>query len=114
MSTPDYQRVRAEVRQIVNEVIRPNAEHVDREGIFPRENLRALVQAGYNGVLVPEEYGGLGLDHVAFSIAAEEIGTACASTALVYVMHVGAIQTIHLYGNEDQKRRWLSSAREGK
>jgi len=114
MAKPDYSRVRAEVRQIVDDVIRPNAERVDREGVFPRENLRALARAGYNGVLVPKEYGGLGLDHVAFAIAAEEIGSACASSALVYVMHVGAVQTIALYGNEDQKRRWLASAREGK
>jgi alkylation response protein AidB-like acyl-CoA dehydrogenase len=114
MAKPDYRQVRAEVREIVNDVIRPNAERVDREGVFPRDNLRALARAGYNGVLVPKEYGGLGLDHVAFAIAAEEIGSACASTALVYVMHVGALQTIALYGNEEQKRRWLTSAREGK
>ena len=114
MAKPDYSRVRAEVREIVNDVIRPNAERVDQEGVFPRENLQALARAGYNGVLAAKEYGGLGLDHVAFAIAAEEIGSACASTALVYVMHVGAVQTIALYGNDDQKRRWLSSAREGK
>ena len=114
MAKPDYSRVRAEVREIVNDVVRPNAERVDQEGVFPRENLQALARAGYNGVLAPKEYGGLGLDHVAFAIAAEEIGSACASTALVYVMHVGAVQTIALYGNDDQKRRWVSSAREGK
>jgi alkylation response protein AidB-like acyl-CoA dehydrogenase len=113
MAKHDYAQVRAEVRQIVEDVIRPNAERTDREGIFPRENLRALARAGYAGVLIPKEYGGLGLDHVAFAIAAEEIGRACASTALVYVMHVGAVQTIALYGSEDQKRRWVASAREG-
>ena len=55
-------------------------------------------------MLIPEKWGGLGLNHVAFSIAAAEIAKGCASTALVYVMHVGAAQTIHLYGNDDQKR----------
>ena len=64
-------------------------------------------------MLLPKELGGLGLDHVAFAIAAEEIGRACASTALVYVMHVGAAQTIALYGNDDQKQRWLMPARDG-
>ncbi|MGZ3427398.1 MAG: acyl-CoA dehydrogenase family protein, partial [Polyangia bacterium] len=100
-------------RNLVDEVIRPNADRVDREGIFPRENLAALARAGWNGVLLPKELGGLGLDHVAFAIAAEEIGSACASTALVYVMHVGAAQTILLYGNDDQKRRWLAPVRDG-
>ncbi len=109
----DYDALRLQVRKLVDEVVRPNAERIDRESIFPRENLQALARAGWNGVLLPKELGGLGLDHVAFAIAAEEIGSACASTALVYVMHVGAAQTIALYGNDDQKRRWLSPTRDG-
>jgi alkylation response protein AidB-like acyl-CoA dehydrogenase len=82
----DYESIRARIRALVEEVIRPNAEKTDREGIFPRAHLTALARAGWNGVLLPEALGGLGLDHVAFAIVAEEIGRACASTALVYVM----------------------------
>jgi alkylation response protein AidB-like acyl-CoA dehydrogenase len=104
---------RTQVRRLVDEVIRPNADRVDREGLFPRDNLRALARAGFNGVLIPRALGGLGLSHNHFAIAAEEIGRACASTALVYVMHVGAVQTIVLFGNEDQKRRWLVPVRDG-
>jgi alkylation response protein AidB-like acyl-CoA dehydrogenase len=113
MATHDYEALRQSIRNLVDEIIRPNADRVDREGIFPRENLTALGRAGWNGVLLPKSVGGLGLDHVAFAIAAEEIGAACASTALVYVMHVGAAQTILLYGNDDQKQRWLAPARDG-
>src|ERR1700759_814215 len=100
---PDYESIRTQVRSLVDEVIRPNAERTDREGIFPRANLTALAKAGWNGVLLPASLGGLGLDHVAFAIVAEEIGRACPSTALVYVMHTGAAQTILLYGNDEQK-----------
>jgi alkylation response protein AidB-like acyl-CoA dehydrogenase len=113
MARHDYEALRAQVRTIVEDVIRPNAERVDREGIFPRENLAALGRAGWNGVLLPKNLGGLELDHVAFAIAAEEIGRACASTALVYVMHVGAAQTVALYGDDDQKKRWLAPTRDG-
>lgn len=112
MSVNDYEKIRSEVRALVDEVIRPNAEQTD-QGVFPRENLEALGRAGWNGVLIPKEYGGLGLDHVAFSIVAEEVGRACASTGLVYVMHTGAAQTINLFGNHDQKERWLKPARDG-
>ncbi|WP_442497843.1 acyl-CoA dehydrogenase family protein [Methylobacter sp. sgz302048] len=112
MSIPDYEKIRSEIRALVDEVIRPNAEQTD-QGVFPRENLEALGRAGWNGVLIPKEYGGLGLDHVAFSIVAEEVGRACASTGLVYVMHTGAAQTINLFGNHDQKERWLRPARDG-
>ncbi|KYF72975.1 hypothetical protein BE17_50330 [Sorangium cellulosum] len=113
MARRDDAAIRERVRAIVAAVIAPNAERVDREGVFPRENLEALAREGWNGVLLPEELGGLGLGHVEFAIATEEIGRACASTALVYVMHIGAAQTIALYGNDDQKERWLRPARRG-
>jgi alkylation response protein AidB-like acyl-CoA dehydrogenase len=112
-TAPDYERLRADIRGLVDEVIRPNADRNDREGAFPRENLQALARAGYNGVLFPKELGGLGLDHVAFSIVAEEIAAADASTGLIYVMHVSAAQTIFLFGTDDQRERWVKSARAG-
>jgi alkylation response protein AidB-like acyl-CoA dehydrogenase len=116
MSEPlhDYARIRTEIKKLVNDIIVPNAERLDRESAFPRENLAALAKAGYCSVLFPKELGGLGLDHVAFTIVAEEIASADASTALVYVMHVSAAQTIFLFGNDDQKERWVKGARQGK
>ncbi|HTB56287.1 MAG TPA: acyl-CoA dehydrogenase family protein [Polyangia bacterium] len=113
MPEQDLDKTRNQIRNLVDEIVRPNADRIDRTGAFPRENLKALAAAGWNGVLSPPELGGLGLGHVAFGLAAEEIGRACASTALVYVMHIGAVQTIALFGNEDQKRRFVKGARDG-
>jgi alkylation response protein AidB-like acyl-CoA dehydrogenase len=110
MPNPD---LRSQLRHLVDEVIRPNAERIDSTGEFPRENLRALARSGWNSVLAPKELGGLALGHDAFALAAEEIGRACASTALVYVMHIGALQTVLLFGNDDQKQRWVKTARDG-
>ena len=108
-----YASIREKITSLVDEVIRPNAALTDEEGVFPRENLEALIKAGWGNILVSKAYSGLELDHVAFAIVAEEIAKACASTALVYVMHVGAIQTITLYGNDDQKKRWLQPIDQG-
>ncbi|WP_318509094.1 acyl-CoA dehydrogenase family protein [Bacillus sp. T3] len=105
--------IREDIQDLVANVIRPNAEIIDKEGSFPRENLNHLAKAGWNSILIPEKYDGLGLDYEAFSIATEEIAKGCPSTALVYVMHVGAAQTIVYYGNEDQKQRWLPPVRNG-
>ena len=74
MARHDYDEIRRHIRSIVEDVIRPNADRVDREGIFPRENLTALARAGYNGILLPTDLGGLALDHVAFALVTEEIG----------------------------------------
>jgi len=110
----DYARIRGEIRALVDDVIRPNAERLDRDSTFPDENLAALARSGWNSVLFPQGLGGLGLDHVAFAIAAEEIASVDASTALVYVMHVSATQTIFLFGTDDQRERWVGGSREGK
>jgi alkylation response protein AidB-like acyl-CoA dehydrogenase len=114
MATIDYEKVRADIRQLVEHVIRPKAERYDESGAFPRENLEVLAKHGWNSVLFPEALGGKGLDHVAFAIAAEEIAAADASTALIYVMHVSATQAIQLFGTDDQRQRWVKSARDGK
>ncbi|MFF2094322.1 acyl-CoA dehydrogenase family protein [Paenibacillus sp. NPDC058174] len=113
VSEASYEALLAEVRRTVDEVIRPNAERIDREGVFPSENLQALADAGWNSIIIPTEYDGLGLDYRAFALAAEEIGKGCPSTSLIYVMHVGAAQTIVYYGSEDQKKRWLKPVRTG-
>src|ERR1700689_3341463 len=102
-----------ELDRVIERVIRPNAGKIDQTGAYPRENLLALAELGWNGVLIPEEWGGLDLDHVAFAEAARRIGRACASTGLIYVMHIGAAQTINLFGSEDQKERWLKPTRDG-
>lgn len=111
--TINYEKVRSDIRKLADESIRPNAAHIDESYTYPRQNLNALAKDGWNSLFLSEQDGGLGLDFVSFAIAAEEIGHACASTGLVYVMHSGAFKTIQLYGNKDQQTRWLKTARDG-
>lgn len=66
------------------------------------------------GVLVPREYGGLGLDALAFAICIEELATACASTAVIVDVHTSVgTEPILLFGDEAQKRAWLPSLASG-
>ncbi|MBA4536585.1 acyl-CoA/acyl-ACP dehydrogenase [Bacillus aquiflavi] len=107
------EKIRTSIAPIIENMIKPNAKMIDKEGKFPRENLVALAKEGWNSVTLPEKWGGLDLGYLGFSIAAEEIGKVDASTALVYAMHIGATQVVNLYGNDDQKERWLLPIREG-
>jgi alkylation response protein AidB-like acyl-CoA dehydrogenase len=109
----DYGKLREQIRVTVDHGVRPHAEESDRHGQFPSASLQALAAAGWSSILIPEQYDGLGLDYIAFSIAAEEIGRGCPSSSLIYVMHVGAAQTIVYYGTEEQKERWLRPVRRG-
>ena len=60
------------------------------------------------GVLIPREYGGAGLDALAFALVIEELAHACASTAVIVDVHTSVgTEPILLFGDEQQKRRWL-------
>lgn len=105
---PHLAALRASVRELADSVLGPRAEQVDREHRFPREALAAASQLGLMGILVPREYGGAGLDHLAFTICVEELARACASTSVIVDVHNSvATEPILLYGTEDQKRAWL-------
>jgi alkylation response protein AidB-like acyl-CoA dehydrogenase len=77
----------------VDVAARHSAE-VDRNGRFPEESIGAVGAAGLLGLTVSNERGGLGQGPRAFCVVAEELGSACASTAMVYVMHTAAVQAI--------------------
>ena len=64
--------------------IAARAAETDRSGTFPFENFAEMRAAGFLGLTVPEEYGGLGANPLEYALAIERIGRACGSTALAY------------------------------
>lgn len=88
--------------------MQPRAGEIDRTHSFPRAAVDAAAEAGLMGVLIPREYGGAGLDALAFALCIEELARACASTAVIVDVHTSVgTEPILLFGDEDQKRRWL-------
>ena len=89
-------------------MVQPLAAEVDRDHRFPEEAVRAAAEAGLLGILIPREYGGAGLDALAFALCIEELAQACASTSVIIDVHtsVGS-EPILLFGTSEQKKRWL-------
>src|SRR5437868_14201813 len=85
--SPRRAEIAAAADGIGREVLEPNAEELDRTGLYPRANLLHTAHAGLNGLLLPEEYGGLGLDHTSYALVAHTLARYCPSTTMVYVMH---------------------------
>ncbi|TMD39643.1 MAG: acyl-CoA dehydrogenase [Chloroflexi bacterium] len=105
---PEHSTFRAAVRELAQGVVRPLAVEVDRDHRFPQEAIRAAAESGLMGVLIPREYGGAGLDALAFAICIEELAQACASTAVIVDVHTSVgTEPILLFGDEEQKKRWL-------
>ena len=106
--TPEHASFRAAVRELAQGVVQPLAAVVDREHRFPDEAITAAAESGLMGVLIPREFGGAGLDALAFAICIEELAQACASTAVIIDVHTSVgTEPILLFGSEEQKKHWL-------
>lgn len=106
--SPQHASFRDSVRELAQAVALPLAAEVDRDHRFPEEAVRAAAAAGLLGVLIPREYGGAGLDALAFTLCIDELAQACASTSVIVDVHtsVGS-EPILLFGTPEQKRLWL-------
>ncbi|HEU4324466.1 MAG TPA: acyl-CoA dehydrogenase [Roseiflexaceae bacterium] len=113
--TQEQELIRQAVREFAEREIAPRARHVDETGEFPAETFRKMGGLGLMGIPFPEEYGGAGGDSLSAALAVEEVARACGSSALAYSAHIGlGSAPIFLFGNEEQKQRFLRPAAEGK
>src|SRR5438445_2016974 len=105
---PQHASFRDSVRELAQGVALVFAAEVDRDHRFPDESVRAAAESGLLGVLIPREYGGAGLDALAFTVCIDELARACASTSVIVDVHtsVGS-EPILLFGTDEQKKRWL-------
>jgi alkylation response protein AidB-like acyl-CoA dehydrogenase len=77
-----------EVRQIADQSIAPQAADVDAAAHFPHASIEALAKSGFLGLNVPTEYGGMGQGLRVACAMLDQIAQRCASTALIYLMHL--------------------------
>ncbi|MGC4117705.1 MAG: acyl-CoA dehydrogenase family protein [Myxococcales bacterium] len=106
--------LRAMLRAFCEEKVRPRSAEWDRTERFPADIVRELGQLGVMGMLIPEEYGGSGLHETALAVAIEEIARYDGSLALTVASHNGLGSShIRVFGNEEQKRRYLPRLAQG-
>jgi alkylation response protein AidB-like acyl-CoA dehydrogenase len=113
--SPEHVALRDMVRAFVGREVRPHARHWDESGIFPAETVAKLGALGIMGVMVPEEYGGAGMDTISYSIAVEEIGKGDGSLGLTVASH-NSLCTAHIlaFGSEAIRRKFLPELASGR
>ncbi|MDI6785437.1 MAG: acyl-CoA dehydrogenase family protein [bacterium] len=111
--TEDQELIRKTAQEICQEEFAPKANEVDEKGEFPIENIQKLAQYDLMGIPVSEEYGGLGYDFVTWSVVGEEISIACTTTGAIFGANMLCIYPLMLFGNDDQKEKYLTPLAKG-
>lgn len=102
------------VRAVAREKVRPRAAEIDETGEFPWDILDLFAEQGILTPLLPEEYGGIGLEFGVFSRVIEEIAKVCASSSLILIAQADGMLPILHHGSSAQKARYLPLLAEGK
>src|SRR2546425_7566899 len=108
-SLNDHQKlIRDTVRQFMEAEVRPFVKEMEKAEKFPAEAVKKLGEMGCCGMLVPEEWGGPGLDTVSYVLMLEEVARvhAAMSTALG-VMNSAVQVPLMMFGTEAQKKKYL-------
>ena len=112
--TETQRDIRDLAREFARAEIAPHAAQWDREATFPVSVARRMGELGFLGMLIPEEFDGLGLDTLSYLLALEEIAAADASTAVLMSVHNSLPTQMLLYfGTAAQKERYLKPMARG-
>ncbi len=100
--------IRDTVREFAEQVIRPKAKELDDGEKFSPEITRQMGELGLFGFCIPEEYGGNGFGYIPYIVAVEELARVDGSQAATVAAHNSlGIGPIFIFGNEEQKKKYL-------
>src|ERR1043165_722135 len=104
----EHTMLRDSIRDFARNVVAPGAIERDIKGEFPRDIIRQLGEMGYQGICIPEEYGGAGMDGLASALVVEELSYADASVGVINsVQNSLVIDPVRKFATDEQKREWL-------
>lgn len=112
--TEEQKMIRDLCRQIAKEKIAPIAAEYDRSEKFPHEAIKVIADSDLFAIFVPAEYGGTGGGVLDLCIATEELSRACGGIAVCYAASALGTFPIVLFGNDQQKRKYLPDLARGK
>jgi alkylation response protein AidB-like acyl-CoA dehydrogenase len=113
--TQEHEMIRQAARDFAQNEIAPIAAEFDESGDFPSATIKKMGEMGFMGIEVPEEYGGAGMDTLAYVLALEEICKADASHGTIMSVNNSLFcYAILKFGTEEQKQKYLKPVAAGK
>lgn len=96
-------------RDFADSELKPIAAKIDKEHLYPKDQIKKMGELGLMAVATPEEFGGTGLDYLAYAIAMEEISRGCASTGVIMSVNNSLyLGPIEKFGTDKQKETFIT------
>jgi len=106
--TEEQKLLRETIRQYMEREYRPAIREMDKNEVFPREQIRGLAALGCCGMCVPEEWGGAGMDVLSYALMLEEVARVCAATAVTLsVTNSVVAMPLYRHGHDAQRAKYL-------
>ncbi|MCX7725576.1 MAG: acyl-CoA dehydrogenase family protein [Chitinispirillaceae bacterium] len=112
--TEEQKMIIETAREVAQKKMLPVREKYDHEGIFPWDVVEAMAAADLCGLYIPTEYGGFGGGVFELCLAVEELSKVCGGISLAMAATALGTFPILLFGNEEQKRKYLPDIAAGK
>lgn len=112
--TEQQEAIRKTVGDFARKEIAPYVLQWEDAGQMPREIFEKLAALGLHGLLIPEEYGGIGGDYMTLAVVYEELATQTGAACMEFAIHSSVEHSILGYGSDEQKRRYLTDMVEGR
>ena len=112
--TDEQRMIRDTARDFAQRKVEPIAAELDKQGRWPSELIEHMAELGLLGMMVPDQWGGTGLDCVSYVLAMEEISRACASTGVIMSVNNSLYcEPVLKWGTDAQKREYLQPCASG-
>lgn len=105
--SPDQKRLQDLVAEFARDEVEPQAERLDREGVFPTDLYRKVGQLGITAIPFSQDHGGMGLGTFDMALAIEQLAIADQSLAVTTMVSVSAGLILERFGTDEQKAKYL-------
>lgn len=104
----EHQMARTLFRDFAQKEVKPLAQEVDEQEMFPTETVKKMQELGFLGIPMPKEYGGQGCDTLTYVLCIEELSKVCGTTGVIVSAHTSlGADPIKKFGTAEQKEKFL-------
>ena len=112
--TEEHEAVREAARDFAQMQLKPGVIERDTTMSYPKEQVKAMAELGFLGMMVSEKYGGGGMDTLSYVIAMEEISKIDNSCSVIMSVNNSLVcWGLETFGSEDQKQKYLTKLATG-